>query len=69
MVGQKVIISLVEKTIEEIEDEILYILKPYLKHIQGIYLYGSYARNEQTPESDIDILVITDGIKIKKKNK
>lgn len=30
--------------------------------ILGIYLTGSYARNEETPESDIDILVITDNI-------
>ena len=68
MVGQKVIINLVEKTIPEIEKEIMNILDPYLKHIMGIYLYGSYTRNEQTPESDIDILVITDGkVKIKKR--
>lgn len=68
MVGQKVMISLKEKTIEDIEEEIIYILKPYLKHIKGIYLYGSYARKEQTAESDIDILVITDSeIKIKKR--
>lgn len=68
MIGQKVEIILVEKKLEEIEEEILRILKPYLKHIKGIYLHGSYARNEQTPDSDIDILVITDNkIKIKKK--
>src|SRR3989338_1812470 len=68
IIGQKVVISLVEKTMQEIEEEILNLLKPYLRHIKGIYLHGSYARNEQTPESDIDILVITDSkIKIKKK--
>lgn len=68
MVGQKVLVTLVEKTVEDIEEETINILKPYLNHIKGIYLYGSYARNEQTPDSDIDILVITDSkIKIKKK--
>lgn len=61
MVGQKVVVTLAEKGIEEIEEEALLMLKPYLKHIIGIYIYGSYARGEQTPESDIDILVITDG--------
>ncbi len=67
-IGKKVVITLKEKTIEDIEEEIINMLKPYLKHIKGIYLHGSYARKEQTPESDIDILVITDGkIKIKKK--
>lgn len=68
MVGKKVLVTLVEKTIENIEEEIYEILKPYLKHIKGIYLHGSYARNEQTPDSDIDILIITDKkIQIKKK--
>lgn len=68
IVGKKVVITLIEKTIEDIEEEIIKMLKPYLKHTKGIYLYGSYARNEQTPDSDIDVLVITDGkIKIKKR--
>ncbi|MBI3958976.1 MAG: nucleotidyltransferase family protein [Chloroflexi bacterium] len=26
-------------------------------HVEEIALFGSYARNEQTPESDVDILV------------
>ena len=68
MVGQKVLIIPIEKTIEDIQEEVYAILKPCLKHVKGIYLYGSYARNEQTPESDIDILVITD-VKIEIKNK
>jgi len=67
MVGCKIAVTLIEKNIEDIEEEILHMLKPYLEHIKGIYLYGSYARNEQTPDSDIDILVITDK-KIKKVN-
>lgn len=68
LVGQKILITSVEKTIKDIEDEILYILRPCLKHVKGIYIYGSYARNEQNPDSDIDILVITDShVKIKKK--
>lgn len=43
------------------EKDILEILseKKILKEILGIYLVGSYARNEETIESDIDVLVIT----------
>ena len=68
MVGQKVQVTLVEKDMQEIEKDALQILKPHLKHIMGVYLYGSYARGEQTPESDIDILVITDAnIKLNKR--
>jgi len=39
-----------------------------LKNLLGAYITGSYARNEQTIESDVDILAITDSInkKIKK---
>ena len=32
----------------------------YGERLQGIYLYGSYARDEQDSESDIDVLVILD---------
>ncbi|MBM3233565.1 nucleotidyltransferase domain-containing protein [Candidatus Pacearchaeota archaeon] len=53
-----------------IEMEVFEILlkENYLKQILGVYIVGSYARNEQTIDSDVDILVITDNInkKIKK---
>lgn len=41
-----------------------------LEKVKGIYIVGSYARGEQTKDSDYDILVITDGIdsKIKQSN-
>lgn len=51
-------VELIEKPIDIVEDT-LRILKPYLKDILGIYIVGSYARKEETRESDIDILVIT----------
>lgn len=51
-------IELVEKPLD-IKREIFEILWPYLEDIQGIYLVGSYARGEQTKNSDIDVLVIT----------
>ena len=33
------------------------------KPVKKVYLFGSYARNEETPESDVDILVYVDYIK------
>ncbi|MBN2148345.1 MAG: nucleotidyltransferase domain-containing protein [Anaerolineales bacterium] len=30
----------------------------YGSQLSGVYLYGSYARGEQDPESDLDIVII-----------
>lgn len=53
-----------------IEKDILDILneKKLLPKVLGVYLVGSYARGEQTIESDVDVLVITENVnnKIKK---
>nr|AQS34764.1 hypothetical protein [uncultured archaeon] len=59
--GKKVAIKLIEKSIPE---EVLGILEEedLLKNTIGIFLAGSYARNEETELSDIDILIITDNI-------
>ena len=57
-VGKRIRFLLEPKTFNDIKSEILEILKPYLENILGIYLYGSYARNEQTIDSDVDVLVI-----------
>ena len=67
-VGKRIRFIVKPKSFEDIKFEVLGILKPYLENILGIYLYGSYARNEQTIDSDIDILVITN-IKLKIMNK
>jgi len=47
-----------------IERDILEILlnEGILKDVLGVYLIGSYARNEQTIESDVDVLTITSNI-------
>ena len=42
-----------------IKEEILKILSNYTEDILGVYLVGSYARHEESKESDIDVLVIT----------
>ena len=70
---KRVRIELVDMTYEAILYDILDILKSTmsLSEIIGIYLVGSYARKDQTDESDIDILVIsekTDKETIKKDN-
>lgn len=46
-------------TIEEISARITPIAKEY--NIPAIYLFGSYARNQAAPDSDIDLLVDTTG--------
>jgi len=54
-------ITLIKKPLN-IKKDILEILDPYLEDIIGIYLTGSHARNEQTQDSDIDILAISHSI-------
>jgi predicted nucleotidyltransferase len=39
---------------EELREKILPILHPYVKQVA---VFGSFVRGEQTPESDVDILV------------
>jgi predicted nucleotidyltransferase len=33
----------------------------YGERLRGLYLYGSYARGDFQPDSDIDVLVVLDG--------
>src|SRR3989344_4166176 len=61
-INQEVKIILVDRTLQ-IKKEIFNILEKYLEDILGIYLVGSYARNEQIGSSDIDILVISNNLK------
>ncbi len=55
-IGREVIVTLPRYSLRE---EIFNILEPYLPCIQGIYLYGSYARGENEQNSDIDLLVVS----------
>lgn len=55
--GKEVIVILPDK-INDIKKRILNELVDFMPNILGVYLYGSYAREEQTKDSDIDILVI-----------
>lgn len=57
--GEKVIVILPQRPGQSIQSEIISCLSPYLKDILAIAIVGSYARKEQSQESDIDVLVIT----------
>ncbi len=57
-IGKQIKLTLVDRT-SEIKKEIFKILDTYLEDIVGIYLVGSYARNEQNKQSDIDVIVIS----------
>jgi len=56
--GREVLVVLPEG-IDDIRDKVLRSLIKFMPNILGVYIYGSYARNEQKIDSDIDILVIT----------
>jgi predicted nucleotidyltransferase len=32
----------------------------YAERLQGLYLFGSYAKGQQQPDSDLDVLIILD---------
>ena len=57
--GEEVVVILREKPKLEPREKIVHLLEPYLKDILSVAIYGSYARNEQAKDSDIDVLVIT----------
>jgi len=57
--GGEAKVELIKKPLN-IQEEIFKILEPNLTDIIGIYLTGSYARNEQTKDSDVDIIAITE---------
>jgi len=42
-------------SIDEIQNKIVPVAKAF--NVSKVYIFGSYARNEATPESDIDFLV------------
>ncbi len=59
--GEEVVVMLPEKPRLGLKERVMRILEPHLKDIVSAGIYGSYARNEQTKDSDIDVLVITSG--------
>ena len=63
--GQEVVVILPEKPKFGLKEKIVHLLEPYLKDIISVAIYGSYARNEHTKDSDVDVLVITKDKSIK----
>ncbi len=59
--GGRARIELIQKPIN-VRKDILDILDDYMENILGVYLTGSYARKEQTSDSDVDVLVVTSDI-------
>jgi len=57
-IGKEVRIILIDRT-PQIKKEVFDMLDSYLEDIIGIYLVGSYARNEQDKSSDIDIIAVS----------
>lgn len=58
-IGQTVRVIL-EKEPLNIKESTMELLQPFLEHVKGVFLHGSFARNEQTPDSDVDVLVVAD---------
>lgn len=50
-------------TVDEIKSRVMPLAEKYELH--AVYLFGSYARNEATENSDIDLLVDRSGSKIR----
>ncbi len=68
-VGQQVRVILEAEPVD-VNAGVMQSLQPFLQHIGGIFLYGSFARGEQTPDSDIDVLVVSDRkFKLRKKGR
>jgi len=63
-VGQQVIVRPLS-----VNEYVLNAISPHLRDIAGVYLYGSYSRNEQQSDSDIDVLIVSgNGLKLKREN-
>ncbi|MDP4039002.1 MAG: DUF2080 family transposase-associated protein [Candidatus Pacearchaeota archaeon] len=53
-------IVLTKKPVKPVNERVLEALGPYLKEIEGVYLFGSYVRGEERENSDIDLFIISD---------
>ena len=57
-IGRRVTVVLQQQPFD-VRSETMEMLKPHLGSVEGAFLFGSFARNEQTEESDVDVLVIS----------
>lgn len=52
-----------KKTIKNLIEEVKQGLGSlYGRRLRGVYLFGSYARGEEDQESDLDVLIVLDGL-------
>ena len=56
--GQEVIVILPDRPEVNTKERIMHALEPYLKDVIAVFVYGSYARHEETKDSDVDVMVI-----------
>ena len=49
----------VQLALKELQE---YLAEIYGKRLRGIYLYGSYARGDFHPDSDVDVLIAREGM-------
>lgn len=56
--GEEILVTRLATPKLSLEEELFNILLPHMQDISAIFLYGSYARKEETKDSDIDIFVI-----------
>lgn len=62
-------ITLIRIKKKDIKEQIIGLISPYLDKIIAVFLYGSYARNEQNKNSDIDLFIISsEKFSLKKEN-
>jgi len=54
-------VKLIEEPVN-IKRDLFEILREYLDEVVGIYVVGSYGRGDESVDSDVDILVVTNGI-------
>jgi len=45
----------IRKLLGELKDELV---RMYGERLKGVYLYGSYARGENQPGSDVDVMIV-----------
>jgi predicted nucleotidyltransferase len=50
--------STVKRALEELQEALTQV---YGERLRGVYLYGSYARGDYHPDSDIDVIVALEG--------
>lgn len=50
-------------TLEELKKRIVPVAEKY--QLQAVYIFGSYARNEATEDSDVDVLIDREGSIVK----